>query len=395
VYGNGNKLFGIASMTPKDPGGCISLSTIFGHNNILNASQTVSVEGAFISGSNNTLIQTNDVKIFGNSNTAGLGQDPSVTEVATLSAYETIVAGTTRKVIHTSSPMPIPYSVLTRVAGDKLSTGYYLYYGNVLYHTDTTPSGVTYTTITGQSLAERFIDGSLSAGFWYDCTSSYTLVNEQSVKVGSMNTTWSHNVYLAGNGHVDQTSRELSVGRIFVNGSENKVYKGTELSAVFGFSNEIHSDGLTYSYNFIEGGYNVAENGSGIVIMGCGTTASGHGSIAIGNQLKSRQWQTVIGKYNSPVDGPERCVPCSSEPNKALFIVGNGYGESDSSAWDNESYIHRSNALELYADGRLKLSGRIEASNIPAAPLDNGHYALTCDVVGGVASYRWVLVGIE
>jgi uncharacterized protein with LGFP repeats len=32
---------------------------------------------------------------------------------------------------------------------------------------------------------------------------------------------------------------------------------------------------------------------------------------------------------------------------------------------------------------------------IPAAPLDNGHYALACDVVGGVASYRWVLVGIE
>jgi hypothetical protein len=116
-------------------------------------------------------------------------------------------------------------------------------------------------------------------------------------------------------------------------------------------------------------------------------------AVAIGNQLKANQWQTVIGKYNSPIDGPDRLTAPASEPTKALFIVGNGYSETDGSNWQTESLIHRSNALELYADGRLKISGKIEASNIPPAPVADGQYALACEVVSGVATYRWVAVG--
>ena len=125
--------------------------------------------------------------------------------------------------------------------------------------------------------------------------------------------------------------------------------------------------------------------------MGNGNVSTGHNSVAIGCQLKSDKWQTVIGKYNIGIDGPERLASQSpQDPTKALFIVGNGYSTKDNSDWQDEQYITRSNALELYANGDLKVTGDITANNIPAAPSENGEYMLKCTVSNGTKTYTWV-----
>jgi hypothetical protein len=147
---------------------------------------------------------------------------------------------------------------------------------------------------------------------------------------------------------------------------------------------------------FIQGNDNTVQDGSNIISMGNGNTSIGHNSVAIGSQLKSNQWQTVIGKYNKEVAGPSRIMssfdpsevyssgdvvfyatnnayyeytaPQSSsgvwdpskwtethpEEDKALFIIGNGYSETDGRNWLDESNIHRSNAMEVYADGTVR-----------------------------------------
>lgn len=200
------------------------------------------------------------------------------------------------------------------------------------------------------------------------------------------------------------------------------------------------------------------------VSIGQGNSSCG-GSVAIGNQLISDKWQIVIGKYNLPKTGPDRTigsydtnkeykqddvvynslgstyykctVPVATvgvwlnsewkevepEPDKALFIIGNGYGEDDGTYWDDESRIHRSNAFEVYADGTVKakkfvseepeleltegagiqinkniMGGTLTVSvkqPLPAAPSNPGTYALQCVVdANGNPTYSWVSVGI-
>ena len=200
----------------------------------------------------------------------------------------------------------------------------------------------------------------------------------------------------------DPTPFDLAhdIYKVTIFGEQNTVTSRIAGYSIFGSGNLIRNTlnpsdpSFCIGNGFIQGNNNTIQNGSNIISMGNGNVSSGHNSVAIGSQLISDQWQTVIGKYNIAIDGPNRLASeTPQDSTKALFIVGNGYSTKDDKYWQDETYITRSNALELYADGRLKISGAIEASNIPQAPSNDGHYALTCDVVNGEATYRWVAIG--
>lgn len=178
-----------------------------------------------------------------------------------------------------------------------------------------------------------------------------------------------------------------------------------------------------YSNSFVQGSNNFALDGSNQVLMGNGIVSTGHNSVAIGSQLISNQWQTVIGKYNQPIAGPNRTaeyyyqtnayetgdivlkngkfyeaqddiakdtqwadsdwaeVP-SPDRNAALFIIGNGYGEYDNWRWQDEEYIHRSNAFEVYADGTVK-ARRFVSSEDEATLTEGDGIKIVEDAVNG------------
>lgn len=178
-----------------------------------------------------------------------------------------------------------------------------------------------------------------------------------------------------------------------------------------------------YSNSFVQGSNNFALDGSNQVLMGNGIVSTGHNSVAIGSQLISNQWQTVIGKYNQPIAGPNRTaeyyyqanayvtgdivlkngkfyeaqdniakntqwadsdwaeVP-SPDRNAALFIIGNGYGEYDNWQWQDEEYIHRSNAFEVYADGTVK-ARRFVSSEDEATLTEGDGIKIVEDAVNG------------
>lgn len=192
-------------------------------------------------------------------------------------------------------------------------------------------------------------------------------------------------------------------------GESNEINEHVARYAILGSSNQVTctswaTSNYAISNGLIQGNNNVATDGSNIITMGNGNVSTGHNSVAIGSQLISNQWQTVIGKYNVAIAGPNRLsTQTPQDPTKALFIVGNGYSSKDDSDWQDETYITRSNALELYADGRLKVAGKVEATsvetsgnivaaNIPAAPVENGQYTLNCTVNNGTVTYNWVRV---
>jgi hypothetical protein len=163
-------------------------------------------------------------------------------------------------------------------------------------------------------------------------------------------------------------------------GSHNRVRSQIHAYALIGSDNEVlntHTDITEYNNEyaigngFLQGNNNYAEDGSNIILMGNGNSGYGHNSVAIGCQLKSNQWQTVIGKYNQPVDGPDRLTSADdpSQSNKALFIVGNGYSTKDDNAWQDEQFITRSNAMVVYADGTLSVKKVIESDPDPILSL--------------------------
>ena len=200
------------------------------------------------------------------------------------------------------------------------------------------------------------------------------------------------------------------IHRVHVFGQQNWVHSYVMDYTVFGSANEItnsitqsdpyHPFGI--SNGFVQGNNNAVSNGSNIVCMGNGNVSTGHNSVAIGSQLISSQWQTVVGKYNEAVSGPSRVIEeykttstyglgevvwhddgyyectvpvqvagswdstkwtaTNPESDKAIFIVGNGYSETDGTSWQDETKIHRSNAMEVYADGTVK-ARRFESDN--------------------------------
>jgi hypothetical protein len=209
--------------------------------------------------------------------------------------------------------------------------------------------------------------------------------------------------------HIDSDMGYL-IDRAFVVGQQNHIGSFNVGHSIFGSNNrivntlfDINKSGEPFclSNSFVQGNDNWAENGSNQVLMGNGIVAYGHNSVAIGTQLVSDQWQTVLGKYNAPKPGPARIkefyhqedsydrsdvvykqdasgqigkfyeaqddieagtpwdeslwkeIP-SPDRNKALFIIGNGYSERDDLMWQDEQYIKRSNAFTVYADGTVE-----------------------------------------
>lgn len=215
------------------------------------------------------------------------------------------------------------------------------------------------------------------------------------------------------------------IHRLHVFGQQNWVHSYVMDYTVFGSANEItnslaqpdpyHPFGI--SNGFVQGNNNVVSNGSNIVCMGNGNVSTGHNSVAIGSQLISNQWQTVVGKYNEAVSGPSRVIDeykttltyelgevvwhdgnyykctvpvqvagawdaskwtvTNPESDKAIFIVGNGYSETDGSDWQDENKIHRSNAMEVYADGTVKARRFESDSDVTLVEGDGIHISET------------------
>ena len=195
---------------------------------------------------------------------------------------------------------------------------------------------------------------------------------------------------------------DYNITECFVSGSDNLISSRVNSFTILGKSNSVHCDGgpsgnklWAIGNGFVQGNDNRVYFGSNTIAMGNGNIVEGHNAVAIGCQLKSRQWQTVIGKYNQPVDGPDRLTSADdpSQSNKALFIVGNGYSTKDDRDWKDEQFITRSNAMVVYANGDTVFSGNVNATNLPPAPSNDGRYALNCIVTNGVPSYSWVPVG--
>lgn len=351
ISGDNNKLNGQANSSVNDSNGNISSVTVFGNDNTFYSSSATSVERSFVRGDGNKIYTgCHDLATFGNYNQIGIGSEPTYTEIATISAFNQAISANVLIRAKTSSPMPLPGIYETKTSGTTYYNGWYVLYANgLLYNTWTTPA--SYTSITGANLITGYLAGTLTENAWYKVSANYTLTSGQTVYTGELTET--SNYYILGNGKAYKDSSTYWNDRDFITGDNNNIYCGINDSLIFGNDNLISRSVGNYSHDFIQGNNNTLTDGSGSVIIGSGSTATGHMAIAIGNQLKANQWQTVIGKYNSPIDGPGRLADPATEPNKALFIVGNGYSETEGRDWRNEGLIHRSNAMVVYADGTV------------------------------------------
>ena len=294
----------------------------------------------------------------------------------------------------------------------------YFYYDNGIlaqYNpNDITEAGLptpSYTNITAQNFLDSFVNGTLTDKTYFRISSYTTVPLDTNLYKGILliptnyygfyrnSLGWYEvdNVYLETSNSADTSTTNYG---IFVRGNQNKI--GTNIAgySVFGMGNKV-SNTLTLPYydwcisnGFIQGNSNEASNGSNIVIFGNGNKSVGHNSVAIGSSLISSKWQTVIGKYNVGIEGPDRIIEAfdstkvytlgdkvvednlyyeyisntdssgawdstkwkkiNPDSDKAIFIIGNGYSENDGFDWKDEQYMHRSNAMVVYADGTIK-----------------------------------------
>ena len=262
------------------------------------------------------------------------------------------------------------------------------------------PSGVTAIAIDGNEFVSKVRSRNLVDGKYYYISSPPTQEQGENPKVPQLGTIYSSDMALKkADGSIWYVSGEThnlnSHVYVFGGGNDSShqtVDSRVNQSVVFGNCNQIHNpDLLCVSGDFVQGNNNTVSSGSNIVTMGNGNVSTGHNSVAIGCQLISNKWQTVLGKYNAEIAGPNRLASeTPQDPTKALLIVGNGYSTKDDSDWQDEQYITRSNALELYANGDLKVTGDVTANNIPAAPTTNGEYLLKCTVSNGTKTYAWI-----
>ena len=254
---------------------------------------------------------------------------------------------------------------------------YYYYYNNAVAYVYPAPSE-PYASMSASAFSTAYRNGTLTNDSFYYITgsSSYNLpemqygdivntgklyyINDNSTSVNELSPDDTRyyiakcGVYSSEDAH--NASRNLIIGDV------NGVYSNTVGYSVLGSGNIVRNtqvdptfEAYAISNGFVQGNNNVAMDGSNIIAMGNGHVATGHNSVAIGMQLISDQWQTVLGKYNEPIDGPDRLTPASdsSQANKAIFMIGNGYSETDGDDWQDESQIHRSNAMVVYADGTV------------------------------------------
>ena len=420
ISGDENMLYGQTNASLNAGAGNISSVNIFGCKNKFYSTSTTSVERSMMRGDGNEVYTgCHDLTTFGNYNQVGIGTEPTYTDITTISAFNQVINGATLVRVHTPTPMPLPGIYETKTSGTTYYKGWYVLYANgLLYNTWSTPA--SYTSITGANLIAGYLAGTLTDNAWYNLSENYTLTSGQTVYTGEL--TESGYYYILGKGNAYKDSSTYWNDRDFITGDYNRIYCGINDSVIFGNDNLISRSVGNYSHDFIQGNNNTITDGSGSVIIGSGSTATGHMAIAIGNQLKANQWQTVIGKYNSPIDGPGRLADPTTESTKALFIVGNGYSESEGRDWMSEGLIHRSNAMVVYADGTVKakkfvsdepeleltagnginITKSVNAGTItisangalPAPPANEGTYALQCVVdANGVATYSWAAIG--
>lgn len=207
------------------------------------------------------------------------------------------------------------------------------------------------------------------------------------------------NVFGAGN------TIEAYSNRPFVFGDNNTI--STVRPFVMGNNNNAVQPNVVTSLadnhvanQFIVGAQNKVTGSEGVAI-GLGHSCIGSQSVAIGGELKSNKYQTVIGHLNAELPGPDRFNlddqgATIDQSDKALFIIGNGqadgYETSDfvehwTTPWATgdtiEDHATRSNAMVVWGDGT------IESKNLPKPPTTDGTYTLTCTVTNGVPTYSW------
>ena len=293
--------------------------------------------------------------------------------------------------------------------------GYYYYYKHAYAGPQYTAPAEAYVSMSGSAFIYAFNNGTLTDDTFYYITSDGTastpmphggLMDPNCVYKIEPEYTYPDRIsetdkyYAVAKYGIVTSTDACNASRNVLIGDGNGVYSNTVGYYVLGTSNKVRNTQVSdmwkaysISNGFVQGNCNEALDGSNIIIMGNGSTATGHNSVAIGSQLISSQWQTVFGKYNEPISGPDRLTDPANEGDKALLIVGNGYSDTDGDDWMDESKIHRSNAMVVYANGDAEFSGNVKASNIPPAPMSDGRYALNCTVTGGVPYYSWVPLG--
>lgn len=173
--------------------------------------------------------------------------------------------------------------------------------------------------------------------------------------------------------------QSYSSDRNTIIGTHSVITPCVDDSLVLGNNNAAYNsspDGtIRYSNVVAIGSYNVGVDGSNQFVAGFNNVASGHHSTAIGEELRSNEFQTVMGKYNIPLAGTVRTTSAwdyennsayAVENSGALFVIGNGRTrvyEKDKK-WYNEAgveipyydvcspaYIERSNAMIVSANG--------------------------------------------
>lgn len=327
------------------------------------------------------------------------GVTPDVTLIDSAAELNSIDHACMVKVIHDSAvPTGESYTSI-------YSDSYYYYSNGTLARLYSWSSGLTEVikataiVMTGSSLASAFNAGTLQEFTWYYASSTQ---NNVSIPAGEM--LWNTTSYYYDGTNVTAMESGTNGRYIFRNaiiGDANVIHNNVAGFTVLGGNNTI-----TYtaprkiddciSYGLVQGNNNTANDGSNIVCLGNGNRSTGHNSVAIGDQLVSNQWQTVIGKYNSPIEGPNRLdTENPQDASKALFIIGNGYSEKDDEDWQNEDYITRSNAMVVYADGTVRAKKFV--SDEPELELTAGTgITLTPDVTAGtnIVSVSQDLAGI-
>jgi hypothetical protein len=375
VFGRMNTIYG------SDIGGATSLGSLrlLGSSNTVNGyaitntiiGNTNSIYGTSIlnhCGADNNIILGNANGIYaqymvsGNTIIGGgnyiTGVTPDVTLIDSAAELNSIDHACMVKVIHDSAvPTGESYTYIS-------SEAYYYYSNGTLTRFYTWTTGLTDVikataiVMTGSSLASAFNAGTLQEFTWYYSTSSQSNV---SIPEGEM--LWNSSSYYYDGTTVTEMESGTNGRYIFRNaiiGDANVIHNNVAGFTVLGGNNTI-----TYtaprtlddciSFGLVQGNNNTANDGSNIVCLGNGNRSTGHNSVAIGDQLVSNQWQTVIGKYNSPIEGPNRLdTENPQDASKALFIIGNGYSEKDDADWQKEEYITRSNAMVVYADGTVR-----------------------------------------
>lgn len=110
----------------------------------------------------------------------------------------------------------------------------------------------------------------------------------------------------------------------------------------------------TISNNFGAGSYNLLLAGSNQVNIGSENITSGHNATAIGEGLRAKTSQFVIGRFNEELDGTNGLSADNIDSTSGtLFIVGNGKHKISDY---RTSAVERSNAMIVSANGLVSAS---------------------------------------